>query len=76
MNIIKTIAAIPLFEGLPVNYCASLASIAIKKKFSRGQMFFLEGDEGSGFYIILSGKVKIFKLSADGKEQILHILED
>ena len=76
MNIIKTIAAIPLFEGLPVNYCESLASIALKKKFSRGQMFFSEGDEGSGFYIILSGKVKIFKLSADGKEQILHILED
>ena len=39
-------------------------------------MFFSEGDEGVGFYIILSGKVKIFKLSADGKEQILHILED
>ncbi|MGD0278478.1 MAG: Crp/Fnr family transcriptional regulator [Smithella sp.] len=76
MDIIKTIAAIPLFEGLPGNYCESLASIALKQKFSRGQMFFSEGDEGVGFYIILSGKVKIFKLSADGKEQILHILED
>ncbi len=39
-------------------------------------MFFSEGDEGIGFYIILSGKVKIFKLSADGKEQILHILKN
>ena len=55
MDIMKIIAAIPLFEGLPVNYCESLASIALKKKFSRGQMFFSEGDEGSGFYIILSG---------------------
>ncbi|HUN55487.1 MAG TPA: Crp/Fnr family transcriptional regulator [Smithella sp.] len=76
MNMIQTIASIPLFEGLPENYCESLASIALKQKFSRGQMFFSEGDEGSGFYIILSGKVKVFKLSAEGKEQIFHILED
>lgn len=76
MDMIKTIAALPLFEGLPANYCESLASIAVKKKFSRGQMFFSEGDEGTGFYIILSGRVKIFKLSAEGKEQIFHILED
>jgi CRP/FNR family transcriptional regulator len=47
----------------------------VRKYYSRGQNFFAEGDEGIGFYIILSGKVKVFKLSPDGKEQIFHILE-
>ena len=36
-------------------------------------MIFNEGDVGDGFYIVKKGKVKIFKLSFGGKEQILHI---
>ncbi|NOX24821.1 MAG: Crp/Fnr family transcriptional regulator [Deltaproteobacteria bacterium] len=39
----------------------------------RGGLIFSEGDPGSGFYVVVTGKVKIFKLSPDGKEQILHI---
>jgi CRP/FNR family transcriptional regulator, dissimilatory nitrate respiration regulator len=76
MDIKQIIAAIPLFEGLTANQCASLAAIAIQRNYSRGQSFFSEGDEAVGFYVILSGKVKIFKLSPEGKEQIFHIMED
>ena len=73
MDIIKSIASIPLFEGLPRKYHEDLALIAVTRLFKRGQTIFSEGDEGTGFHVILSGRVKIFKLSADGKEQILHI---
>ncbi len=41
--------------------------------FDRGQIIFSEGDDGNGFYVVVSGRVKIFKLSPEGKEQILHI---
>jgi CRP-like cAMP-binding protein len=75
MDITKIIASIPLFEGLPPKQYADLAAIAVPKTFRRGQMFFSEGDEGIGFYTIITGRVKIFKLSPDGKEQILHIME-
>jgi len=75
MELINKIAAIPLFTGLPLNQHENLAAIALQKTFKRGQTIFAEGDEGIGFYIILSGRVKIFKLSAEGKEQILHIME-
>jgi CRP/FNR family transcriptional regulator, dissimilatory nitrate respiration regulator len=75
MEFINKIAAIPLFEGLPREQHKNLFDIAKKKTFKRGEIIFSEGDEGIGFYIILSGKVKIFKLSAEGKEQILHIME-
>jgi CRP/FNR family transcriptional regulator len=34
---------------------------------------FHEGDPGIGFYMVAAGKVKIYKMSPDGKEQILHI---
>jgi len=76
MDLTQTIASIPLFAGLTTGQCESLAAIAVRRTFSRGQSFFAEGDEASGFYVIVSGKVKIFKLSGEGKEQIFHILED
>lgn len=67
------IRAIPLFNGLAEDQVQELASIVVEKPFRRGQTIFREGDEGKGFYVVGSGRIKIYKLSADGKEQILHI---
>lgn len=36
-------------------------------------MIFNEGDKAKGLYMVGKGKIKVFKLSFDGKEQILHI---
>lgn len=47
--------------------------IVADQEFRRGQSIFSEGDEGVGFYVVVSGRVKIYKVSPDGKEQILHI---
>jgi len=73
VGVIEQLAKIPLFEGLPAVQLNDLASIAAQKSFSRGQTIFIEGEPGSGFYVTISGVVKIFKTSPDGKEQILHI---
>ncbi len=67
------IARIPLFSGLSRTQLAQLIGIALEKNFGRGELIFSEGDEGNGFYVILVGTVKIFKVSPDGKEHILHI---
>ncbi len=74
MELTKQIASMPLFEGLPGRQYEALASIVMDQVLQRGQMIFSEGDEGNGFFVIVSGRVKIFKLSAEGKEQILHIM--
>jgi len=42
-------------------------------QFNRGQIIFQEGDKADGFYMVAKGKIKVFKLSFEGKEQILHI---
>ncbi|MCJ7663441.1 MAG: Crp/Fnr family transcriptional regulator [Desulfobacterales bacterium] len=72
---IEQIAAIPLFEGLSQKQYAELARIAVDRSYQRGRVIFAEGDEGIGFYVLIAGKVKVFKLSPEGKEQILHVLE-
>lgn len=69
---IDHIAAIPLFHGLPKEYHEGLTTIVVDQIFRRGQIIFSEGDEGNGLYVVISGRVKIFKISQEGKEQILH----
>ncbi|MEW6518893.1 MAG: Crp/Fnr family transcriptional regulator [Thermodesulfobacteriota bacterium] len=73
-RITEHIAAIPLFQGLTAQHYDELAMIVVDQEFPRGGQIFAEGDAGHGFYVIIDGRVKIFKLSFDGKEQILHIL--
>ncbi len=40
----------------------------------RHQMIFLEGEPCAGSFVVAAGEVKIYKLSAQGREQILHRL--
>lgn len=74
MELTKEIESIPLFRGLSREYLEELTMIVTSQEFKRGQTIFSEGEEGVGFYVIINGKVKIYKISFDGKEQILHIL--
>ncbi len=67
------LSRIPLFDGLPHQQLAQIAGISVEKQYTKGQTIFSEGDPGDGFYVVADGQVKIYKLSADGKEQILHI---
>jgi CRP-like cAMP-binding protein len=74
MTFIHQITKIPLFQGLHRKQYDDLAMIAVDQVIPRGRMIFSQGDDASGFYIVISGRVKVFKLSPEGKEQILHIL--
>jgi CRP/FNR family transcriptional regulator len=62
-----------LFSGLPAEQLRQINKICTSKRYAKGEAIFFEGDPGIGFYMVASGKVKIFKMSFDGKEQILHI---
>jgi CRP/FNR family transcriptional regulator, dissimilatory nitrate respiration regulator len=70
----EQVARCPLFQDLPRQQQEDLARIVEVRRCPRRQMIFSEGSEGNGFYVLISGRVKIFKLSPEGKEQILHIL--
>jgi CRP/FNR family transcriptional regulator len=63
---------VPYFAGLPDNLLAELARVAVERRYSRGEIIFLEGEPCSGLYVVARGEVKIFKVSPQGREQILH----
>lgn len=73
MRLADRIARIALFDGLPRDQLDELSQIVVEQKFKRGQTLFSEGMKASGFYGIVSGKIKVYKMSLEGKEQILHI---
>jgi len=73
VNIIAKLAQIPLFEGLPPEQLEDLAMIMTDQIFRKGEIVFSEGEEAAGFYVALKGRIKVYKLSAEGKEQILHL---
>lgn len=72
-RLLDIISRVPSFSGLPENQLKAIKDIAVDRRFNKGEIIFSDGDEGRGFYVVVEGLVKIFKVSAEGKEQILHI---
>ena len=63
-----------LFSGVADNDLEALARVAISRDFPRDVPIFWEGKEALGFYILLSGQVKLVKSSWEGKEYILRLV--
>ena len=72
-KILDIISQAPLFNGLSQEQLRQIRQIAIDKFYDKGKTVFLESDDCNGFYIVVAGKVKIYKVSLEGKEHILHI---
>ncbi len=73
MKLADVIEGAAFFQGLEPELAAQLASIAAWKTYRAGETIFEEGQPGLGFHLVAEGRVKIFKSSPDGKEQILHL---
>ena len=65
----------PLFMTLTEDDQRHVAAVAVPRKYGRKETVFREGDPADGFFVVQTGKVKVFKLSEEGKEQVLHVLE-
>jgi CRP/FNR family transcriptional regulator, dissimilatory nitrate respiration regulator len=70
---IDIISGTILFKGLPEEQLQKIAQIVVSKGYEKGEMVFSEGETADGFYVVEEGSVKIFKVSMEGKEHILHI---
>ncbi|HVM60304.1 MAG TPA: Crp/Fnr family transcriptional regulator [Verrucomicrobiae bacterium] len=64
-----------LFADLDERELLAVQPIALRKEYRKGQTVFHEGDASRGFFLIASGAVKIFRVGADGRERVLHVVE-
>lgn len=69
MQILKDI---PLFSGLNTSALEALASIAVPKTFVKDSVLFYQGDAPKTLYILTHGTLKLYKITNDDKEIILH----
>ncbi len=65
--------SVPLFAGLEKQQVDRLAQRAVPRRAEAGKLLFAEGDDCQGLYVIYSGALKIFKQSAQGREQVLTV---
>lgn len=63
----------PLFASLTEQEMHALAARVSKKYFQKGEQLFGEGDSCTGLFLVTSGKIRIFKLSHAGREQVLAV---
>jgi CRP-like cAMP-binding protein len=71
---IELLTRCPLFAELREEDLKKIRAIASLKHIGKREVLFSEGEEAKGFYVILSGKIKLYKISPEGKEQILHVV--
>jgi CRP/FNR family transcriptional regulator len=71
--IINTLRSCQLFTGLPLPDLESIAAVTVLKSLDKGQYLFHEGDPAQGFYIVQRGAVNVHRVSAAGKEQVIHV---
>ncbi|MDY0162144.1 Crp/Fnr family transcriptional regulator [Desulfobotulus sp.] len=73
-EIIEILAGSLLFGGLEDRALKTVLTLGRSRAALRGELLFQEGEAATGFFVLLSGKVKVFKATFEGKEKILHIL--
>jgi CRP/FNR family transcriptional regulator len=70
---LQTLQKVPLFADLSDTEIKFLAQRAVPRQFSPGELIFSEGEPCAGLWVIESGRVRIFKSSPTGREQVLAI---
>ncbi|HUO37814.1 MAG TPA: Crp/Fnr family transcriptional regulator [Mycobacterium sp.] len=70
----EALARAAIFDGVEPSAVAALTKQLRPVHFARGDTIFSEGEPGEWLYIIISGKVKVGRGFADGREHLLTIM--
>lgn len=70
---VAALKKVALLADLDESDLQILAAAAVPRRYGPGEMVFSEGDPCEGLYVVESGLVKLFKVSASGREQVLTL---
>jgi CRP/FNR family cyclic AMP-dependent transcriptional regulator len=63
--------AIPLFAGLEPDACALIEAGAVLKSFPKGAIVVTQGDEAHAMYLVLAGRLRVYRTQDEGREVLL-----
>ncbi|MBI4572547.1 MAG: Crp/Fnr family transcriptional regulator [candidate division NC10 bacterium] len=69
----EQLKSIPYFQDLDGPALDRIRASVFEVRLEKGQVLFAEGEPAQAMYVVRSGQVRIFKLSPDGREQVLRI---
>jgi CRP-like cAMP-binding protein len=69
----EILGKMPLFSGLPEDERERLARLLRPRRYSRGEVIFLEGDEGTALCLIAEGRIRIQLTGTDGREVVINV---
>lgn len=73
---VEILQRIPFFAELEPSELEAMSEAVVIARYRKNQVLFVEGEPSHSLYFICSGRVKVYRVSADGREQILHLLGD
>lgn len=71
---IHCISVVPIFDSLNDEERLEIAQIASSRSFLKGETIYQAGDEAGTLYVLYTGRVKLYRLSYSGKEQVARII--
>lgn len=75
MNCAPILRNYRLFAGLDSQQLARIESMCARREYRRGERIFCEDEPVRGFFLVMSGAVKIYRVGPDGRERVLHVVE-
>ena len=72
-KIASTLRQTPLFASLNDPELSLVAARSSTRSYAAGELLFSEGEACRGLYVVMSGRIRIFKISRSGREQVLAI---
>ena len=73
MHPMSLLHQLPIFAELDESALARLAQRCVTRTVAAGHVVFTTGEACRGLYVIESGRVRIYRTSPEGKEQVLHV---
>lgn len=73
MGALELLSQAPIFQTLSDEDRARIAQVAQVVTYAKGDLLFSEGDPAQSFYVVCSGRAKVFKMTPSGKDVILEI---
>ena len=70
----RCISIVPIFNHLEESQMDEILGTVHSMSFKKGEIIYHQGKPSDSLYVVHSGKVRIYRLSESGKEQIVRIL--
>lgn len=69
----KLLRGIAIFSELDGEWLERLATRCVSRDVGEGHVLFTTGDPCRGLYVVVAGRVRIYRTSPEGREQVLHV---